>query len=36
MQFFGGNCTHILTGTQEKKFKDMFLIKIASEGTSLR
>ena len=30
------NCTHILTRTQGKKFVDMFLVKIASEGTSLK
>ena len=27
---------HILTGTQEKKFEDMFLVKIANKGTSLK
>ena len=32
--FFFRNCTHILTRTQGKKFEDMFLIKIASKGTS--
>ena len=30
--FFFRNCTHILTGTQGKKFEDMFLVKIASKG----
>ena len=35
MQLFFRNCTHILTRTQEKKFEDMFLVKIASKGTSL-
>ena len=35
MQFFFSNCTHILTRTQGKKFEDMFLVKIASKGTSL-
>ena len=35
MQFFFINCTHILTRTQGKKFEDMFLVKIASKGTSL-
>ena len=35
MQFFFMNCTHILTRTQGEKFKDMFLVKIASKGTSL-
>ena len=35
MQFFFRNCTHILTRTQGKKFEDMFLVKIASKGTSL-
>ena len=32
---FFKNCTHILTRTQGKKFEDMFLVKIASKGTSL-
>ena len=36
MQFFFRNCTHILTGTQGKTFEDMFLVKIANEGTSLK
>ena len=35
MQVFVRNCTHILTRTQGKKFEDMFLVKIASQGTSL-
>ena len=35
MQIFFRNGTHILTRTQEKKFEDMFLVKIASQGTSL-
>ena len=35
MQFFFRNCTHILTRTQEKKFEDTFIVKIASKGTSL-
>ena len=35
MQFFFRNCTHIFTRTQGKKFEDMFLVKIASKGTSL-
>ena len=35
MQFFFRNCTHILTRTQGTTFEDMFLIKIASKGTSL-
>ena len=35
MQIFFRNCTHILTRTQGKKFEDMFLVKIASKGTSL-
>ena len=30
-----GFFTHILTRTQGKKFQDMFLVKIASKGTSL-
>ena len=33
---FFRNCTHILTRTPGKKFEDMFLVKIASKGTSLR
>ena len=36
MQVFFRNCTHILTRTQGKKFEDMFLVKIASKGTSLK
>ena len=36
MQFFFKNCTHILTRTEGIKFEDMFLVKIASKGTSLR
>ena len=32
---FFRNCTHILTRTQGKKIEDMFLVKIASKGTSL-
>ena len=36
MQFFFRNCTHILTRTQGKKFEDMFLVKIANKGTSLK
>ena len=36
MQFFFRNCTHILTRTHEKRFEDMFLVKIASKGTSLK
>ena len=35
MQVFFRNCTQILTKTQGKKFEDMFLVKIASKGTSL-
>ena len=35
MQLFFRNCTHILTRTKGKKFEDMFLVKIASKGTSL-
>ena len=34
MQFFSRNCTYILTRTQGKKFEDMFLVKMASKGTS--
>ena len=36
MQFFFRNCTHILTKTQGKKFEGMFLVKITSQGTSLK
>ena len=36
MQFFFRNCTYTLTRTQRKKFEDMFLVKIASKGTSLK
>ena len=32
---FFRNCTHMLRRTQGKKFEDMFLVKIASKGTSL-
>ena len=35
MHFFSKNHTHILTKTQGKKFQYMFLVKIASKGTSL-
>ena len=35
VQFFFRNFTRILTRTQGKKFEDMFLVKIASKGTSL-
>ena len=35
MQFIFRNCTHTLTRTQREKFEDMFLIKMASKGTSL-
>ena len=35
MQVFFRNCTHILARTQGNKFEDMFLVKIASKGTSL-
>ena len=35
IQFSFRNCTPILTRTQGKKFEDMFLVKIASKGTSL-
>ena len=35
MQFFFRNCTHILTRTLEKKFEEMFLVKIGRKGTSL-
>ena len=36
MQFFSRNCTYVLTRTQGEKFEDMFLVKIASKGTSLK
>ena len=35
MRVFFKNYTHMLTRTRGKKFEDMFLIKIASNGTSL-
>ena len=35
MQVFFRNCTHMLKRTQRKKFEDIFLVKIASKGTSL-
>ena len=35
MQYFSRNCTYILTRTRGKKFENMFLVKIASKGTSL-
>ena len=34
--FFFRNCAHILTRAKGKKFEDMFLVKIASKGTSLK
>ena len=36
MQFFFRNCTHMSTRSQGQKFEDMFLVKIASQGTSLK
>ena len=36
MPILFANCTHLLTRTQEKKFEDVFLIKIANKGTTLR
>ena len=36
MSIFFANCTHLLTRTQEKKFEDVFLVKIANKGTTLR
>ena len=35
MQFFFSGIVHILTRNQEKNSEDMFLVKIASKGTSL-
>ena len=35
MQIFFANCTHLLTRTQDKKFEDVFLAKIANTGTLL-
>ena len=35
MQLFPWNCIYLLTRTQGKEFEDMFLVKIASKGTSL-
>ena len=36
MQFFFKNLTHILTRTQGRNFEDLFLVKIASKGTSFK
>ena len=36
MHFCFRDCTYILTRTQGGKFEDMFLVKIASKGNSLR
>ena len=36
MQFLFKNFTHILKRTQLKKFEDLFLVKLANKGTSLR
>ena len=36
MQVFSRNCTRILLKTQGKKIEDMFLVKIARKGTSLK
>ena len=36
MCFFFWNSTHILTRTQGETFEDIFLVKIASKGTSFR
>ena len=36
MQFVFRTCTHILTRIQGEKFENMFLVKIASKGTSLK
>ena len=36
MQFFFRNFIHILTRTLGKKFEEMFLVKIANKGTSLK
>ena len=33
---FFTNCSHLSTRTQEKKGEDVFLVKIANEGTTLR
>ena len=33
---FFRNCTQILTRTEGKKFEDMFLVKMANKGTSLK
>ena len=35
MQTFFVNCTYLLAKAQEKKFDDVFLVKIANEGTTL-
>ena len=36
MQFFTRNCTYILTRTQGENFENIFLVKKANKGTSLR
>ena len=34
MPIFFAICTHLLTRTQEKRFEDVFLVKITNKGTS--
>ena len=36
MQFCFKNFTHVLKRTQLRKVEDLFLVKIANKGTSLR
>ena len=36
MPIFFVNSTHLLTRAQEKTFEDVFLVKIANEGATLR
>ena len=36
MLIFFADCIHLLTRNREKKFEDMFLVKIENKGTTLR
>ena len=36
MLIFFANGTHLLARTQEQKFKDVFLVKIANKRTTLK
>ena len=33
---FSANCTHLLTRTEEKKFEDVFFVKITNKATITR